>query len=390
MAEKHAEPGQEPAPATWWRGAWRGFNRWRRKYWLTRVIVLLLVFGPAVARRFDPRGPLFVRLVRIACYAIRTTGEPRAVYNLALYYKAEEARRLRLALQGELDADRDGSLSVEEEERSRAAGLDPDQLTCHILEADLTELGSAAKRLGLVPASYSTTRVRQHAWYAAQAEMDRMFAPAHQRIDALLAEGYQWPDYLRWQTWRTGIDNFLHELIWLFGLPLGALAWVLASLLVSGVVSLPFKRGRPLVGFLVGALLVLIPLLLFGHRPPWRHIAWLRCTGYALLTGTIGYAGGKAAARTTDRVRFALISLALLGLVIAGSGALIGLEVRLYYRWMGVDLAAHAEFGGPELPGAHPGAIAAGVALAAAAAFCLFARRRKPRAQGVDCTASTM
>ncbi|MHC4591956.1 MAG: hypothetical protein ACYS8L_04580 [Planctomycetota bacterium] len=390
MAEKHVEPGQEPTPASWWRTAWRGFNRWRRKYWLTRVIVLLLIFGPAVARRFDPRGPLFVRLVRISCYAIRTTGEPRAVYHLARYYRAEEAHRLRLSLQRELDVDGDGSLSVKEKERARAAGLDPDQLTCHILEADLTELGAAAKRLGLVPASYSTTKVRQHTWYAAQAEMDRMFAPAHERIDALLDEGYQLPDYSRWRTWRTGIDNFLHELIWLFGLPRGALTWVLACFLVSGVASLALKRRRPLAGFLVGALLILIPLLLFGHRPPWRHIAWLRCAGYALLTGAIGYAGGKAAGHTADRVRFALVSPVLLGPVIAASGALAGLEMRLYYRWMGVDLAAYGRFATVRLPSADPGAIAAGAVLAAAAALCLLVRRTKSRARDVDCTASTM
>jgi hypothetical protein len=390
MAEKHAEPGQEPAPTSWWRTAWRGFDRWRRKYWLTRVIVLLLIFGPAIAERLDPRGPLIARLVRISCDAIRLAAEPRAVYNLARYYRAEEAHRLRLSLQRELDVDGNRSLSVGEEERARAAGLDPEQLTCHILEADLTELGAAAKQLGLVPSSYSVTKVRQHTWYAAHAEMERMFAPAHEWIDALLAEGYQWPDYLRWRTWRTGIDSFLHGLFVVFGLPRVALTWVLACFFVSSVASLAFKRRRPLAGFLVGALLVLSPLLLFGHRPPWEHLGWLRIGGYALLTGTIGYAGGKAAARTTDRVRFALISLALLGLVIAGSGASVGLGARLYYRWTGVNLARYSPFGTMEPPRAHPGAVVAGVALAAAAAFFLLARRRKSRARDVDCTASTM
>jgi hypothetical protein len=182
MRSDRAQPRRDAAPGKL-RRLWRGFSRWRKKYWLTRLLVLLIIFSPALYEVLTGTRPIIVRLISIACDAIFLSGEPTVGHHLARYYRAGEKDRLRMALTRDLDADENGTLSATEAEKVRAIGLDPAQLARPIHRADLEELGRAAKRLGLVPDSYSTRAVRLRALHAARAETERLFRP-HHRADS--------------------------------------------------------------------------------------------------------------------------------------------------------------------------------------------------------------
>jgi len=305
----------------WLRTAWRGFNRWRKRYWKVRVIILLILFSPTIIEVVS--GQLLItRLVRMAITAIQYAHEPQIAHNLYRFNTAEEARRLQIALWGALDANKDGVLDERERARAAEIGLDPRQLTERAFVADLDQLGEAAKRLELVPDSYSTARVRRQLFDAARAEAERFVEPSHKEIDRLLA--WQWPDYTKWETWQRGINLFFSLIFELFGSPLAAATWLLACFLVAGIGSLAFRRHRPLVGFLLGAPLVVLPVLtrmsqtLMCSLDP-HPFPLLLVGGYALLTCTIGYAGGRAASRVRPRLRLRafLWGCLLLGVVLA-------------------------------------------------------------------------
>jgi hypothetical protein len=384
------------------RGAWRGFNRWRKKYWLTRVIILLLIFAPSIADILDPRGPLITRLVRMAIQAIQLSSEPRMVYARARFYRVEEAERLRMQLWGDLAPDGDRMLNDAVTAQALAAGLAPEQLTCSLKDADLEQLAAAAKRLGLMPASYSTTAVYEHTWYAAQAEVRRLMKPYDEKIEALLRTHAEPLDYTKWRTWKRGIDAFLEGVFGVFGTPRAAATWFLGSFLIGGVGSVLLRRYRPQAGFVIGASLALIVMPLaalqtlrwwsghFGGDVDW-HLHWdnwLRWAGYALLTGAAGYAGGRAAAHVTHRLRAALAGAALLGFLLVAWGATPRLALYVAYWWAyGPDGWEALQRDSMYLPGWSPAwvnlpCIAAGLALAAGglAGLWFLGRRKRRRA----------
>ena len=346
-------PGHAAAQSSW-RGwllsAWRGFNHWRRRYWLVRVIILLVIFAPSIIEVLSGQM-LITWLVRIAIQSIRFTYEPPATYNLARFYRAEEAKRLQIALWRELDANKNNVLDDAEKARAVEIGLAPEQLTTSPREADLRQLGQAAKRLELVPLSYSTTRVYRQAWDAAQAETKRMTDPGHKEVDRLLAQSVQWPDYTKWDTWKEGIHMFLGGIFGWFGGPREAAMWFLICFLAAGTGSLLFTRSRPLAGFFLGLPLVVVPIIVlriypwYWYYPSygwggefWKDYWWLRWAGYALLTAAVGHLGGRAACRVKRRLQGALWGIILLGVVIAASSALAGFGTRLHCFLCGIHI----------------------------------------------------
>jgi hypothetical protein len=362
-----------------WLGlAWRGFNRWRRKHWLTRVIVLLLIFSPWFAGMLNPRGLLITRLVRIAIEAIQVSSEPSLAHNLTRYYRLEEAERLRLSLWHELDGNHDGVLDAAEGIRTEATGLDPAQLTCPVTQADPEQLAAAAKRLAVVPPSYSLTEVYKRTWFAAQAETERLMAPSHQRIEALLRTHEERLNYLEWETWERGVYLFIERLIQVLGPPRQALVCFLSYFLVGGIGSLTVSRHRPAAGLCCGLLIAAIALLVrWGLpflSPSWD---WLYWAGYALLACAVGYAGGKAASHVTHRAMAALGGIVLLGLVLVGYGATYGLALRAVYWWYGFDFGVY----GVRSPWFLYGPAFAGLALMAGGVLGMYllCRRRRVR-----------
>jgi hypothetical protein len=281
---------------------------------MTRVLILLIIFAPQLYETLSGRSCI-AGLVRIACKAIQLAYEPPHAWHLARYYRAEEVQRLQTVLRLELDRDRNGTVEGPEEARAREAGLDPAQIRQPVLEADLTQLIAAARLLQLVPESYTEQQVRQRAWDVAAAESQRFFEPYDRKIESLLDTRFRWPDYTRWETWETGLVRFVDGLYWLWLLLMGALS----AMLVAEVVSLGAPRGRPFVGLAVGCGMVIVPVAVWG--PPTSQEGWLLCLGFLLLAGTMGYVGGKAAARVKRRLFTAMLATFISGGTLIACGA---------------------------------------------------------------------
>ena len=301
------------------REAWPAFNRWRKRYWMTRVLILLIIFGPQLYENLS-RHAGFVEIVRMSLRAVQLRHEPSHAWDLARYYRAEETQRLQTVLRLELDRDRNGTVEGPEEARARGAGLDSAQLVKPVLEADLTQLIAAARLLQLVPESYTEQQVRQRAWDAAAAESQRFFEPYHRKIESLLDARFRLPDYTRWETWKGGLQQFVGALFWVLGSPSGALTWVLVCLLMPLAASLAVPRGRRLVGLIVGCALAPVPVAIVGAVRWSECEVWVYCFGFALLTGTLGYIGGKAAARVKRRFLAASRATLVSGVVLLAYG----------------------------------------------------------------------
>jgi hypothetical protein len=312
-------PGSGEGREHYLRAGWRWFNRWRKRYWKTRVLILLIIFGPQLYEILTGRYEI-VQLVRIACKAIKQPYEMSHPWYLARYYRAEEVQRLQTLLKLELDANRDGAIGGPEAERAREAGLDPAQLRQPVLEADLTQLIAAARLLQLVPESYTEQQVRQRAWDVAAAESQRFFEPYDRKIESLLDARFRLPDYAEWSTWRRGLDYFMATVFWVFGSPSEALTWVLVCLLMPLAASLAVPRGRRLVGLIVGCALAPVPVAVVGAVRWSEGEVWVYCLGFALLTGTVGYMGGKAAARVKRRLLAASRATLVSGVVLLAYG----------------------------------------------------------------------
>jgi len=90
------------ADTHWPKAGWSWFNRWRRRYWKTRVLILLILCAPSLYAILTGDYPI-VGLLRIAIKSIQLAHEPRHAWHLARYYRAEETRRLQTVLRLELD-----------------------------------------------------------------------------------------------------------------------------------------------------------------------------------------------------------------------------------------------------------------------------------------------
>ncbi|MFO7957161.1 MAG: hypothetical protein R6X33_08660 [Candidatus Brocadiia bacterium] len=312
--------GDSMAGRAWTRKLWSGLNQWRRKYWRTRVIVLLIIFAPTVGP-YLARRDIGIEMNRIACEAILLGSEPRHAWALARFYRAKEVRRLQVNLRTKLDLDRDGAVDGREQDRARALGLDPRELDKRVIHGDLDQLAHAAVRLGVVPSSYSAKDVRLRALHAARNASERFFRPARHEIESIFARGYDWPDYTKWSTWECGVKWFVCGLFEHFGGLGAAAAWLGVCFVVAGGASLVVRDRRPLVGFVVGAGLYAGLLLLArgGHLSGYQTLWGL---GYTLLSGVVGYGGGRAAAAVGRRWSVLFGAAILLGLALLVSGTL--------------------------------------------------------------------
>jgi hypothetical protein len=333
-------PGRVFTTAKRWAGRlYRGLNRGRRKYWRTRVIVLLLIFTPTVGP-YLARHMAIVELVRIACDAILMASQPRHEWALARFYKAKEVGRLQMNLRTALDKNRDGAIRGPEGQRAREVGLDPEELRKPVIHGDLDQLARAARRLKIVPSSYSADDVRVRARDAALSASERFFGPTRHEIETTLYKAYEWPDYTGWPTWKRGISSFFATIFRLFGRPGAALTWLLTCFLAAGGASLLFRGHRPLVGFVVGAGLFFVPLLAVLRVPyllGFSSVQWAYAIPilvvYSLFAATVGYAGGRAAAPVQQLARVAIGAGALLGTVLIGAGVFSLLRSLRSLHW---------------------------------------------------------
>lgn len=304
---------------------WRGFNRWRKKYWGVRILILCIIFGPDIVE-YATHRVIIIDLVRIACDAILTVSEPRLVNSLARYHTVEETHRLRVLLWHEIDNDHNNLLDSSETSHALAIGLDPEQLSNSVVEADLGQLVKAAQRLELVPKAYSAQRVRRQAWYMAIGESQAMFESDRRKINDLLYSYYDWPDYAKWETWKRGalwfVGGLLRIVLVLFSFQTTGVLFPLCFLIALSVSGFFGKRQR-IVGLLIGALLGTI-VVLFLREPSevrWfgtisNAACWLYGFGLICLSAVVGGWAAQIAALFRQRLVVLFAAVLLLGIVL--------------------------------------------------------------------------
>ena len=208
-----------------WRGVkanasltWRWFQYWRKRYMWLRLAIVALVFAQPVYGVFRP---LIRDLVVIAIKGIESAKPgPRRYTD---YYQFEQKKRLQKHLLTHFDANSDGRLERGEAARLRRdTGLGPRQVTGSGLRVELDPLLEANRKLKLVPAEVTSRVLRREALDRALAEMDRQHKESHAEIDPMLAMQYPgWRDYLKWGTWKRGVDSLRSHLAYSEGTNLG-------------------------------------------------------------------------------------------------------------------------------------------------------------------------
>ncbi len=185
---------------------WRWFNYWRKRYLWLRLAILLIIFAPTL---YGVPRPLIRQLVIYAITAIDTARFPPE-FTEARLLRAREAKSLQTALLAHFDASHDGRLQPAEGKRLRAAtGLAPKELKATSLVVDYDRLLAAGKKAGLAPRFDTSRTMRRWAFDTARANEARAFAPYRHEVEQQMRMAYpRARDYLRWETWRRGIDWF--------------------------------------------------------------------------------------------------------------------------------------------------------------------------------------
>ena len=279
------------APA---RTVWSAFNRWRKRHWPLRVIILCLFLVHALV---DGWPMSFA--VNTACKAILAESEPAMTDAIYHSNKANAARRLRNALVAKLDKDEDGVFNDSEGERAVALGLDPDQLFAKPFRYDLSEIVAAAQRADLVPPSYTARAIRKEAWRAAQAESEEIMAPEREKIESFIT-WYRVADYLDWRTWERAFGLLLSEAYypwWKLGDPVHLVPGLLAVFLAPAVAAQFVRRKYVALGALAFWLVLAVVTI-------DRHVYWAFSSPYSvcllgqlLLVGALLLSGVRSATR---------------------------------------------------------------------------------------------
>lgn len=312
---------------------WRAFIRWRDRYRLTRVAILLLLFLPIVIPPLSGRGWHVSRMRRGQEHR-RLTFEPRHAWVLARYYRSIEVLKLRKLLWLELDTDRNGALDGRERQRALGAGLDPSELETHVYRADIPALVGAGRQLELLPRSVTAVGLRRDAYYAAVAESGRFFREDHARIEAMISAPREWPDYGRAGTWQEGIDNFIWRLFEVLGPPLQIpfLLVFCGGLAAAAGAALPAHRRS--AAALVGALAALLPARVALTWFDSCHILveeWMVFPAYSLAGAGTGCAFSRLARETRHRLLTVLAAVAAAVLATVLHAA----TFRAQYYWYG-------------------------------------------------------
>ena len=165
--------------------AWTYFNGWRKKYWLTRTLIILLIFTPILYEKL--RGHLIIcDLVKIACDSIFYGSIPQSENALCRYYKIVEIKRLQTSIIVYADKNQNGILDRDEMELLKSRGCNTEEIQKSVIKANMDKLADDAGRLGLLPPAYSTTQIRRNAFNAANSETEFAFNPLKDEVYDLI------------------------------------------------------------------------------------------------------------------------------------------------------------------------------------------------------------
>jgi len=379
----------ESATASWPRRAWRVFNRWRKRYWLFRALIVLALFTPVWINLADGE-PLVQDLVRMACRAIVVRSEPGVTYELTRYHRAREAHHLQKLLKAHLDRDGNGRLSEDEKQRASQLGLPLEELKKKCVNADLFHLVPAARRAGILGQSTTASQLMGYAIDTATAETEAHAAPyrkaIHRRLEAYLSP----PDYGKWETWEGGPLNFLlHVADIIAPVRVGDLVAIVVCFAVAAMAGAFVGVHRVTLGIIVGVIVGLFHLWAVVSLGTGADL-FVMGAGYLLLEVVAGTLGGRYSQGIDDIPCGLVRVMALLGILfcaVAYVQEMAGsvMDLQLYYSGVYSSKFA-ADFPKPAVPPWFPktGYFWTGFAILVLAAPVYWWLRRKRRNSGAE------
>ncbi len=323
--------------------AWTYFNGWRKKYWFTRTLVILLLFSPLLYERC--RGHLIIcDLVRIACDAILADTVPQYENALCKYYKILEIKRLQITIVVFADKNQNGILDADEIEFLKSKGCDTEEIQESVTKANMDKLAENAGKLGLLPPAYSTTQIRKNAFYAAHSEtefelkplidevydlIDRMncFFPKFtekqmNELNTSFAEEFtQKPfviDFYSWPTWRNGLLSFICEFTSILGPLIATALWFSISMMIGLFFAIIFKRYKKFMS-IIASLLFLFLLLYLRHNIPRslsNNSILYHIFALAIFSIVAGLSGFKISRHIKDKVKWRILTVLIIGFLI--------------------------------------------------------------------------
>ena len=214
---------------------WDAFNDWRKRYWVIRVILLLLIFSSPIYERVICGKWLIVQLVEYACDGVFIQSTPSTETAVYRYYKFQEKKRIQRLIFLYADSNHNKILDPNEIKFLTQKGVNLELLSKNPLHLDIYKIAKIAKRLDLLPKSYSPKEECKKAFYAALAEVENFNKPLKREVYSLLEasnsfnphftekqltaiqdnfpdknirDGSLIVDYRTWNTWKFGALMF--------------------------------------------------------------------------------------------------------------------------------------------------------------------------------------
>jgi hypothetical protein len=320
--------------------AWTYFNRWRKKYWFTRFLIILLVFSPILYEKL--RGHLIIcDLVKYACDAIFSGGIPPYENALCKYYKIVEIKRLQSSIIVFADKNQNGVFDADEIEFLKSKGCDAGETQKPVLKANMDKLAGDAGKLGLLPPAYSTTQIRKNAFNAAHSETEFFFKPLTDSVYDVIArmnwlyprltekqinelktnyteeqfrENPAVPDYRTWATWRNGLVNFLYGIAWKFGPMTSVTLWFSISIMLGLFSALTFKSHRKFMSVFASLIFVFFigsfPTTLANNSDLYNLFA---LAIFSMVAGLIGF---KISGYIENKIKWRILSALIVGFLL--------------------------------------------------------------------------
>ncbi len=320
---------------------WTYFNQWRKKYWLTRTIIILLIFFPILFEKI--RGHETISdLVKIACDAIFAGSIPMCEDATCKYYKTVEKKRLQTTAFTFADRNQNGKLDADEIEFLKSKGCDVDELQKQAIKADMDRLAEDAGRLGLLPPAYSTKQIRKIAFNTAHSETEFTFKPLTDEVydmiertnwffpkytpkqiaeikmdyaDRGFNEYFLVPDYGTWETWKFGTLTFLNILFGTYGPIITLSLWFLMSIILGLFSAITTRKYRKSTAILSCLLFLWLIVSLRGAMPTYMTNITIYCNLFALAVfSTIaGLTGYRISEYVKNRIKWQILSALAIG-----------------------------------------------------------------------------
>lgn len=395
MADPPRDGGTPVVPTTLTeliRMGWAGFNHWRRRYWLTRVLILLVLFALPIWEYVTERK-FIVELVKVAIESIQCSSDQQLVGWMTRFYLGQELNQIQRLVRNGIDANDNEVIEENEYPAASRLGLTSQDLTTWVLEIDAAVLIDAARNLGMVDETLDYAMVRRSARQRAVGFAEEVLGPDRRKIQSILDACNARPNLLKWQTWEDALREFpgylylLADSNWGLEYQVPWWFWFSICVLAGCAISAEYGNSHVLSGSLTGIFLGLASLwhsinesLL--HRFQWTSVSDWWADGYfslgwLILCGVASGYGSTWRIGSWDR-HLRNAAILLLAAVLVLLLAILGVSRRPLYSY-----ADHTQV--PFFVRAGYGALAFAIVLVVTSAFSLnwlLMKMRQVRAKG--------